>query len=103
MTDLIERLRSQAHLTQRDGLLALLETGKEAADRIGRDADNTRALLSRIAQLEANLAATRAELDAVPGRIADWLDEHAFDTNELGGTIPRDFAQAIRNGDWKQR
>jgi len=83
MTDLIERLRSQAHLTQRDGLLALLETGKEAADIIERDADNTRALLSRISQLEADNAAMNTHLATAQRQYADLYRKHEAMRAEL--------------------
>ncbi len=70
--DLIERLRSQGHMTQGDGLLALLDTGNEAADRIeALTAENER--LREL--LDAWLGLAREHLDTeLAGRTFEALE-----------------------------
>lgn len=64
MDDLVTRLRSKGHLTQGDGLLALLDTGNEAADRITAQA----------AEIERLREALEGLVDDEPC----WKDHHGY-------------------------
>ncbi len=90
--DLVKRLRSDAHMTQADGLGAMLGTAAEAADRIeALTAENERLKREVLLQMRWK---TEAQDEA--DTLAMTLDNIA---NESSDTWARDKARAALAGD----
>lgn len=100
MTDeeLIAHLRSQAHLTQTDGLLALLETGKQAADRIAAlDAENAR--LRKLAAPEWFYLAGDTSSECCRSSPSEVIDEDWLWNNRAEGSAVVQIETAARCAD----